>query len=77
MFSRVFNRLNCTNCYFIDPLYLNTLDLNTLYLNTLYLHQERVLSTEAAMFSTVAQTGQNKFHVWKGGGGVGGCSAAT
>ena len=55
-----------------------------LYLHTLYLHQEQVLSTEAAMFFTAAQTGPTKpfefllqlklpqvlFHVWKGGGGV-------
>ena len=35
-------------------------NLNTLHLNTLYLHRERVRSTEAAMFCTVAQTGQTK-----------------
>ena len=32
----------------------------TLYEHSLYLHQERVLSTEAAMFFKVAQTGQTK-----------------
>ena len=41
-------------------LYLHTLYLTTLYLHTLYLHQEQVLSTEAAMFFTVAQTGPTK-----------------
>ena len=39
---------------------LNTLYLTTLYEHSLYLHQEQVLSTEAAMFFTVAQTGQTK-----------------
>ena len=34
--------------------------MGPLYLNTLYLHQEQVLSTEAAMFFTVAQSGQNE-----------------
>ena len=34
--------------------------MSPLHLNTLYLHQERVLSTEAAMFFTLAQTGQTK-----------------
>ena len=53
-----------TNCCFLYPkmrhLYLHTLYLTTLYLHTLYLHQEQVLSTEEAMFFTVAQTGQTK-----------------
>ena len=39
---------------------LNTLYLTKLYEHSLYLHQEQVLSTEAAMFFTVAQTGQTK-----------------
>ena len=54
--------------------------MSPLYINTLYLHQEWVLSVEATMFFTVAQTGQTKhllsfydnwrlpqvlFHVWK------------
>ena len=34
--------------------------MSPLYLNTLYLHRERVLSTEAAMFFTLVQTGQTK-----------------
>ena len=34
--------------------------MSPLYLNTLYLDGERVLSTEAAMFFTVVQTGQTK-----------------
>ena len=34
--------------------------MGLLYLNNLNVHKERVLSMEAAMFVTVAQTGQNK-----------------
>ena len=60
--------------------------MGPLHLNALYLHLEQVLSTEAAMLFTVAQTGQTKhllrfndnwrlpqvlFHVWKGGWGEG------
>ena len=34
--------------------------MDPLHLNTLYLHGEQVVSTEAAMFFIVAQTGQTK-----------------
>ena len=37
--------------------------MGPLYLNTLYLHLGWVLSTEATMFFTVAQTGQTKHPV--------------
>ena len=37
-----------------------TLERGPLYLSTLDLHQESVLSIEAAMIFTVAQTGQTK-----------------
>ena len=53
----MFNHINCTNCCFLYP------KMAPLYLNTLYLHQERVLSMEATIFVTVAQTGQTK-HLW-------------
>ena len=46
------DHLNCMNCCFLYP------NMGPLYLNILYL--ERILSTEAAMFFTVAQTGQTK-----------------
>ena len=66
--------LNCTNRCFLDP------RIRSLYLNTVYLHLEQVFSKEAAMFFTVAQTGQTKhllgfydnwrlqvlLHAWKG-----------
>ena len=48
-----------TNCCFLYPK-MRHLYLTTLYLHILYLHQEQVLSTEAARFFTVAQTGKAK-----------------
>ena len=59
--------------YFIFTYFMfkyRSLYLHTLCLNTLYLHQERVLSTEAAMFFTVTEATTGSLSCLEAEGGV-------